>query len=88
MPWPNTWDRESVRCDIEEATGHGLSVDDPLPDTLIATAQAIGLQPAELRIWVHGEPKTAGEWTAAELTRWARRNGIAATAAEEEQQQP
>jgi hypothetical protein len=76
MGWPSGWDREAVRCDIEEATRRGLSVDDPLPDTLIATAQQLGLQPAELRIWVHGEPKTADEWTGAALRRWAERNGI------------
>jgi hypothetical protein len=77
MPWPHEWDRETVRGDIEEAAKHGLSVDDPLPETLIAAAQAIGLQPAELRIWIHdGAPKLPQEWTAQNLRTWARRYGI------------
>jgi hypothetical protein len=93
MPWPNTWDRETVRGEIEEAAGHGLSVDDPLPDTLIAAAQEIGLQPAELRVWIFdGAPKLRSEWNAQNLRTWARRYGIGndpeEVPAKEEPQEP
>jgi hypothetical protein len=77
MPWPSEWNRENVRREIEEATGAGLSVDDPLPDTLCAVGQALGMKPAELRIWINdGHPKRPDEWNAANLTRWAERYGI------------
>lgn len=75
MPWPNTWDRETVRNEIEEATRRGLSVDDPLPEMLMATAQRLGLQPAELRLWIFDEPKH-GDWSTAALAAWATRYGI------------
>lgn len=77
MPWPTEWNRESIRRDLEDATGRGLSVDDPLPDTLLATAQSLDLKPAELRVWIgDGKPKLPEEWNAATLTRWAERYGI------------
>jgi hypothetical protein len=76
MPWPNTWDREQVRSELEEAAGAGLSVDDPLPDTLMATAQALALQPVDLRLWIH-DSSARKNWTAGALTRWARTNGLA-----------
>src|SRR4051812_24364277 len=52
--------RAAVRGAIEEASGQALSVDDPLPDTLIAAAQAIGIRPRQLRLWIYDEPKP--EW--------------------------
>lgn len=66
--------REQIRAWIEEATGEGLSVDDPLPDTLAATAEALGMHPAELRLWVYDQPKPA--WTSTALANWARRHGF------------
>jgi hypothetical protein len=85
-PPPRSWDqftREATRAAIEEATGHGLSVDDPTPDTLIATAQAEGLQPWELRIWIYdAAPKL--DWSGAALSRWAKHYGLGAHAAASE----
>lgn len=74
MSWLNTWDRNTVHAAIEEATGRALSVDDSLADTLIATAQALGIEPVNLQSWIYDQPKT--EWTGQALTRWARRNGF------------
>lgn len=73
--WPSEFSREHIRAWIEEATGGGLSVDDPLPDTLAATAQALGLMPFQLRIWIWEQPKP--EWSGAALERWARARGFA-----------
>lgn len=83
------FDREQVRAWIEDATGVGLSVGDALPDTLIATAEALGLTPRELRLWIFdhsrvtptGEAATAevstATWTGAALAKWAWRHGLA-----------
>ena len=76
MPWPQTFSRETVRGDIEEATAHGLSVEDSLPDSLIACAERLGLQPVELRLWIYDEPKR-GDWSTAALAAWAMRHGVA-----------
>lgn len=73
--WPSDFSREDIRTWIEEATGGGLSVDDPLPDTLAATAQALSLMPFQLRIWVWEQPKP--EWSGPALERWARAKGFA-----------
>jgi len=84
MPWPTEWNRENIRRDLEEATGGGVSVDDPLPDTLLAVAQSLDLKPAELRIWIgDGRPKLPEEWNAANLTAWARRYNLGKFAQEQ-----
>jgi hypothetical protein len=49
-------------------------VDDPQPDTYIATAQELGMQPCDLTLWIYESGK---EWSAASLTAWARRYGFA-----------
>jgi hypothetical protein len=72
--WPTTFDREQIRGWIEESIHEGLSVDDALPDTLAATAEALGVLPAELRIWIFDHP--AHEWSGAALASWARRLGF------------
>jgi len=73
------WDRAAVLAAIEEAAGEGLAVNDPLPDSLIAQAQALGLAPWELRMWIYEQPK--GDWSMAALGAWARRWGAAQGAA-------
>jgi hypothetical protein len=68
VPPPPQFSRQTVRSEIEEATGQPLSMSDPLPDSLIAAAEASGLSPAELRLWIY-QPKA--HWSAAALTSWA-----------------
>lgn len=70
MPWPVRWDRGNVLGAIEEASGVSLSADDPLPDTLIAKAQELGLMAVDLRLWIYDRPNS---FTADELVRWAQR---------------
>jgi hypothetical protein len=72
------WNREQVRAQIEEATGEALSVDDSQPDTYIATAQELGMQPCDLMLWIYESPKV---WNAASLTAWANRYGFTRGAA-------
>jgi hypothetical protein len=72
MSRTDEFSRAGVRGSIEEACGQGLSVDDPLPDTLIAQAQALGLSPIELRLWIYEPCHEGGEWSADSLARWAR----------------
>lgn len=74
MAWPIDWDRGSVLGAIEEASGVALSADDPLPDTLIAKAQELELQPVDLKLWIYDSPEHP--WTAENLACWARRNGF------------
>lgn len=71
MPWPSDWDRAGVLGAIEEASGVSLSVEDTLPDTLIAVAQAEGLEPVDLRLWIHDLPRHP--WTSEHLRAWAAR---------------
>lgn len=73
--WWKEFDRVQVLAEVESASGRSLSANDPLPDTLIAHAQALGLLPAELRLWIYDEPER-GDWSAAALTEWARRAGL------------
>ena len=80
--WPKTYDRAAVLASIEDATGTALSANDPLPDSLIANAQALGLIPAELRMWIHDEPHR-GDWSLGALREWAARYELG-TAAESE----
>jgi hypothetical protein len=69
----SSWDRERVLQQIEEASGEPLSASDSLPDTLIATAQSIGLAPHELGAWIYDTPH---EWQGSALASWAARNGF------------
>jgi hypothetical protein len=76
-----TWDRAHVLQQIEEASGQSLSAGDSLPDSLIATAQALGLQPHELGVWIYDSPHN---WQPGELATWAKRNGFGITEAHHE----
>jgi hypothetical protein len=80
--WPASCDRETIRGWIEDATGDGLSVADPLPDTLLATAQELNLAPIELRIWAYGRfgdmnPPAETANHAEALARWAAQRAYA-----------
>ena len=81
--WPANYDRAAVLASIEDATGQALSANDPLPDSLIANAQALGLIPAELRMWIHDEPKR-GDWSLAALRQWAARYELGNAIAKDE----
>jgi hypothetical protein len=84
MAWPVDWDRGSVLGAIEQASGVALDPNDDLPDTLIAKAQELRLEPIHLRMWIFDQPKAG--WNPQSLTSWARRNGI--SAAPEGEQMP
>jgi hypothetical protein len=72
-----TFDREQVRNWLQDASSAGVSVDDSLPDDLAATAQAFGLTPAELRLWIFECPEPhQPHWTPARLVAWARAHGF------------
>lgn len=71
MNCTNEWDRGAVLGALTEASGVSLHVDDTLPDTLIARAQALGLTPLELKLWIYDRP--ADGWTAEGLEKWADR---------------
>jgi hypothetical protein len=73
MPIMKTWDRGHVLQQIEEATGQALSAGDSLPDSLIAAAQALGLAPHELGMWIYESGHT---YRTSQLAAWARRNGF------------
>lgn len=77
--WWKTFVREQVHAQIEDALGEGVSVDDALADTLIATAQAMGMMPHELRLWILELPRH--ELTAERLVEWARVYGLDHSAA-------
>jgi hypothetical protein len=62
--------RESVTGEIEEATGAALSANDPLPDSLIANAQALGLSPGALRLFIFDEP-ARDDWSLSSMAHWA-----------------
>jgi hypothetical protein len=70
-----TWDRAHVLQQIEEASGTALSAGDSLPDSLIATAQVLGMQPHELGVWIY---EGSHNYQSGQLADWARRNGFAA----------
>jgi hypothetical protein len=72
---PNNWDRATFHAQLEEATGEALRVDDPLADSLIAQAQAIGMQPIDLSVWIYDSPRMRPR-TPAELAGWAHRHGF------------
>jgi hypothetical protein len=71
-----TFDREQVRNWLQDASSAGVNVEDSLPDDLVATAQALRLKPAELRLWIFEEGHV---WTPAHLTTWARAYGCGQT---------
>jgi hypothetical protein len=73
VPLLANWDRAHVLQQIEEASGRSLSAGDSLPDSLIATAQAIGLQPHELGVWLY---ETGHDYGTGQLCAWARRNNF------------
>jgi len=69
------FDRAQIRGWIEEATGAGLSVDDPLPDTLAAVAESVRIAPGELRLWIFDHSLAvagSADWSIRSLVRWAR----------------
>lgn len=57
---------------LEEAIGRALPAQDPLPDTLIAKAQALGMLPHELRSWIY-DSSARPDWQVASLVRFAER---------------
>lgn len=69
-----TFDRDKVRGWIEEAFDVALSLSDSSPDTLIAQAQAAGLEPAHLRLWIYDQPKI--DWSPGALAAWAAANNL------------
>jgi hypothetical protein len=73
--WWAKFYREEVLAALEEASGAALDPNDPLPDSLIANAEALGLLPAELRLFIFDEPRRA-DWDMNELGKWARRYGL------------
>ena len=64
-------DRLRVLAMIEDVSGDALDTNDPLPDTLIATAQALGLLPVHLRMWIYDVPARA-DWTTDSLREFVR----------------
>ena len=66
--------RAAVLGAIEDATGRALSASDPLPDTLIAAAGALGLVPGELKLFIYDGPRD--EWSIQALAVWARAYGV------------
>jgi uncharacterized protein YgfB (UPF0149 family) len=80
-PWWNDFDRQAVLAAIEEAAGTPLAATDPLPDMLIAQAQALGITPIDLRLWIYDEPKRE-DWSASALAKWVRWYRMGAAAAE------
>lgn len=66
--------RGMVTREVEAATGQALSAIDPLPDTLIARAQEIGLAPLVLLMWIE-EQKRDSDWSSAAMLAWAKAVG-------------
>lgn len=64
------YSREDVTGAIEEATGAALSANDPLPDSLIANAQTLGLSPGALRLYIYDEP-ARDDWSLNSMAHWA-----------------
>jgi hypothetical protein len=73
--WWKIFYRADVLAALEEASGSALDPNDPLPDSLIANAEALGLLPAELRLFIFDEPKRA-DWDMNALAVWARHYGL------------
>jgi hypothetical protein len=68
------WDRDRVRGWIEDAFAQTLGLNDSSPDTLVAQAQACGLTPEQLRLWIFDQPKL--DWSPGSLVLWALKNGF------------
>ena len=72
-PAPHQWhnfSREDVIGALEEATGAALRANDPLPDSLIANAQLLGLSPGALRLYIYDEP-ARDDWSMNAMAHWA-----------------
>jgi hypothetical protein len=63
--------RQFVRGAVEESSGESLSVDDPLPDELVAASQAEG-DASMLKAWIYSR-RPGDRWSAPEYVRWARK---------------
>ena len=64
---------------LEEASGSAMPANDPMPDTLIARAQALGLGPLDLRLWIYenwAQCAQMSDWSTASMERWARDKGL------------
>ena len=68
--WWTRFDRIDVIAAIEAATGSPLAAHDPLPDSLIANAQALGLLPMHLRMFIYDDPARE-DWSHEAMARWA-----------------
>lgn len=68
------WDRDRVRGWLEDAFEQTLGLADSSPDTLVAQAQAIGLTPQQLRLWIFDQPKL--DWSPGSLAIWAMKMGF------------
>jgi hypothetical protein len=69
--WWKRFARLQVLAEIESATGKALDANDPLPDSLIASAQALGLLPVDLRLFIYEDPARE-DWSHDALARWAQ----------------
>ena len=69
------YSREDVLGAIEEATGAALSANDPLPDSLIANAQALGLTAGALRLYIYDEP-ARDDWSINAMAAWAAKYAL------------
>jgi hypothetical protein len=67
--WWKVFNRSMVLAELETAMGTSIDPNDTLADTLIVTAQGLGILPADLRIWITQTPPPS-EWSAENLTRW------------------
>lgn len=78
QPPPSIWNdrRGEIHAALEEAAGQSISVNDTHADTLIASAQALGMLPHELRIWI-ADSSARPAWSAESLMSFARRYGFA-----------
>lgn len=63
--------RGAVMHAIEEASGRPMHVTDPLPDELLAAAQAEGIGLMMLQFWIYSD-KRGEEWSAPAFIRWTR----------------
>ena len=69
-------DRLRVLAMIEDVSGVALDTNDPLPDCLIATSQALGLLPVHLRMWIY-DVRDRADWTTESLRDFVRQSDFA-----------
>lgn len=69
--WWRDFDRLAILACIEDVSGQPMDPNDPLPDTLVANAEALGLLPVHLRMWIFDEPRRT-EFTLESLRDFAR----------------